>query len=361
MPKRIIVFHTLNDFSGGPNVLSSVIRGLISRGFIIDLYTSSSEAGYLSGISGVNYHRVSYCFTRNRIATLIRFIIAQLRYFFISLQYIGNKYIIFYINTIHPFGAALAARLINKKVIYHVHENPVRKNIIHKIAIAVFLKCAQRAIFVSEYLYNSYRIDVNRKILVYNALNPDFTKIAANHRPVLEKPYNILMACSLKFYKGIDVFTELAAKLPEYHFFLVLNADNSEISKYFQRKILPQNLEIFPATNELHPFYKKSNLVVNLSLPDLFIESFGLTVLEGMTYGIPVIVPPEGGITELVEDGINGYKVDPADQVSLIKKINMIFSDEEKYVLLSSNAGLMAKRFSYTGMIDKIELVLRKF
>jgi len=358
MLKRVIVFHSLNDFSGSPNVLSSVIRGLISRGFKLDLYTSALSGGYLSGINGVNYHKVSYQFTRNKTVTLLRFIISQIRYFFISLQYIGHKDVIFYINTIMPFGATLAARLIRKRVIYHVHENPVRKNLIHKIALSIMLRCAHKAIFVSEYLFNSYRMEAERKILVYNALIPDFTAISGKHKMVYKNPQIIMMASSLKIFKGINVFLELAAKLPDYHFLLALNAHDSDMNKYFKRKIIPQNMEILSGTNDLHPLYKKANLVVNLSLPNLCIESFGLTILEAMSYGIPVIVPPAGGITELVEDGINGYKVDPVDLESLIKRITWILSDEERYFLLSSNSRLMAKKFSYTNMINKIEQAL---
>jgi len=360
MQKRIIAFHTLNDYSGSPNVLASVIRGLKSRDYIIDLYTSSAEGGFLSGISGVIYHRISYKFTRNSAATLLRFVILQIRYFFISLKYAGNKDVIFYINTILPFGAAIGACLFRKKIIYHVHENPVRKNIGHKIALSVFRKCSHKSIFVSEYLYNSYNIDKNRKFLIHNALNPDFNRIAEKHTPVFRKPYRIMLAGSLKAYKGIDIFISIATKLPEFRFILALNAGNSDIKEYFKRTNLPENLELFSGTNDLHQFYQMTNLVVNLSIPDLFVESFGLTVLEAITYGIPVIVPTVGGISELVEDGINGYKVDSADQESLIKKIRLIFSDEEKYFLLSSNARLKAKKFSYSGMIDKIESTLVK-
>ncbi len=356
--RKLIFFHSYNDYSGSPNVLSSVIRGLSEKGFSIDLYTSSSEIGHLSGISDVNYHRVSYRFSPNRALTLFRYIILQARLFFIAFKYLKDPEIIFYINTILPFGAALGGKLIHKRVIYHVHENPVVKNFIHRIAILVFKKCADKAIFVSEYLYNSYKIDINKKILIYNALSLEFVKIAERNKPVLKQPLYIMMACSLKKYKGVDVLIELAKKLQEYRFILAMNASDSDIRKYFRGKMLPQNIDLICGQNDLHPYYKKSNLVVNLSNPDLFVESFGLTALESLTYGIPVIVPPAGGIIEMVEDGINGYIIDPRNEVDLIKIIHMIFSDEEKYLLLSSNARQIAKKFSFASMISKIELVL---
>jgi len=356
--RKIVFFHTLNDYSGSPNVLSSVIKGLARKGFSIDLYTSSSEGGHLSGISDINYYRVYYRFSSNRALTLFRFMFLQLRLFFISLKYLKNQDIIFYINTILPFGAALGGKLIHKKILYHIHENPVKKNVIHKLAIRIFLKVSDKALFVSKYLFDSYLFDSEKKILVNNALSPEFSMLAKANQPEFCPPFNILMISSLKKYKGIDIFFDLAKKLVQFNFCLVLNAGITEIEEYFEDRKIPENFSFFPGSNNLHQYYSKAQLVVNLSLPDLFIESFGLTILEAQNYGIPVIVPPYGGVAELVEDGINGYKVDPHNQSELVEKISEIFSDKVKYSVLSLNSRRVADRYSYSDMIDKIEEVI---
>jgi glycosyltransferase involved in cell wall biosynthesis len=360
MSQRIIFFHTLNDFSGSPKVLASVIKGLSGKGYNIDLYTSSSETGHLAGIQGVKYHTVFYRFTHNKFITLIRFILLQLRYFFIAFKYHANNDVVFYLNTILPFGAALGAKIIRKRIIYHVHEYPVKRNLIHKIAIYIFLKCADSAIFVSNYLFNSYNMAPKRKFMVYNALLPEFTEIAGKHQPAINKPFNIMMASSLKAYKGVDIFLRLAEQLSDHHFYLVLNASEKEIKHYFKRKEFPGNLEIIASVKDLHAFYTRANLVVNLSIPALCTESFGLTILEAMNYGIPVIVTPAGVITELVKNDLNGYQIDPLDLDALLKKINKIFSSEENYFLLSSGSRIMSKEFAYDPMLEKIETILKK-
>ena len=50
-------------------------------------------------------------------------------------------------------------------------------------------------------------------------------------------------------------------------------------------------------------FYNQATLVVNLSDKTQFIETFGMTALETMAAGLPVIVPTEGGIAEMLRDG----------------------------------------------------------
>ncbi len=357
-PDRVIIFHTLNDYSGSPRVLASVIKGLINNGLKIDLYTSQLEGGCLSGLRGVTYHKVFYKFSQNRLLTFMGFLLLQIRYFFVSLGYVKEKNVIFYINTIMPFGATLGAKLVKRKIIYHVHENPVRKNLIHRIAQLILIRYADKAIFVSEYLFNSYNIERDRKELVYNSLDPEFSALAGSHTPLFRKPFTILMICSLKKYKGIDIFYQLAIDLQDFRFILVLNAEESEIKAYFDGKIIPSNLGLYPGAADLHKFYILANLVVNLSIPELFKETFGMTILEALAYGIPVIVPFAGGVKEMVEDGINGYQADPLDRKQLIDKIHKVFMDEKKYYQMSLNARKTAEKYSYQKMIRSVYNVI---
>ncbi|HOF19914.1 MAG TPA: glycosyltransferase family 4 protein [Bacteroidales bacterium] len=348
----------LNDYSGSPKILASVIKGLVNNGFKVDLYTSRVDGGCLSALRGVTYHRIFYKFSQIRLFTFIGFLLAQIRYLFVALGFKNEKNVIFYINTIMPFGAALGAGLSGKKIIYHVHENPVRKNFIHRIAQLVLTRYAGKVVFVSKYLFNTYDIDENRKKLVYNSLDPEFSAIAGNHEPLYRKPFTILMICSLKKYKGIDIFYQLACEMPEYRFVLVLNAVESEINAYFAGRSIPGNMRLFTGTADLHKFYVSASLVVNLTIPGLCRESFGMTVLEALAYGIPVIVPSAGGIKEMVEDGINGYKVDPLDRKQLVSRIHGLFSDEGKYYQLSLNARKTAGEYSYQKMIQSISDII---
>ncbi len=58
-------------------------------------------------------------------------------------------------------------------------------------------------------------------------------------------------------------------------------------------------------------------------------EYLGLTLLESMTCGTPVICTDVGGMPEIVEDGITGFVVPPNDPVSLGEKIRYLMCHPE--------------------------------
>jgi glycosyltransferase involved in cell wall biosynthesis len=55
----------------------------------------------------------------------------------------------------------------------------------------------------------------------------------------------------------------------------------------------------------------------------------GRTVLEAMDFGVPVVVPDEGGSAELVQDGLTGLKYKANDPVSLAEVLDFASSQPE--------------------------------
>lgn len=90
-------------------------------------------------------------------------------------------------------------------------------------------------------------------------------------------------------------------------------------------------------------------MVLNLSRPDAWVETFGLTVIEAMAYGIPVIVPPVGGIAELVENGINGYKADSRNVNHVSHLLKEILDENALYNYMQLQAIKLVK--SMTKMV----------
>ena len=101
-----------------------------------------------------------------------------------------------------------------------------------------------------------------------------------------------------------------------------------------------------------------ASILVNLTDPRCVIETFGLTTLEALSCGIPVIVPQVGGISELVIEGQNGYKIDCNDYGRLTDAIRGMLSDKELYSKFSNNALRKAEEYSENLFLNNIETVI---
>lgn len=62
--------------------------------------------------------------------------------------------------------------------------------------------------------------------------------------------------------------------------------------------------------------------------PSLY-EPFGIVALEAMATNTPVIVSDVGGLSEIVQDGVNGLKVKPGDIDELADAIVKVLSDQQ--------------------------------
>ncbi|MGE5329429.1 MAG: glycosyltransferase family 4 protein [Deltaproteobacteria bacterium] len=87
--------------------------------------------------------------------------------------------------------------------------------------------------------------------------------------------------------------------------------------------------------------------------PINFEEPFGLSIVEAMACGTPVIAFSKGSMPEIIQEGINGYLVDDVDQ--MVRKIN-----EVKYISRVLCRKTVEDRFSQERMVDDYIEVYRK-
>lgn len=332
MSRSLTCIHLLNNFSGSPNVLATVLNGLNKKQYKVTLITSFNNNGFLSNVEKVSRKNINYTFKENKFLRLFQFIKFQVLAAFYINKTAKNE--IIYINTILPFFPALIAKLNGQKVMYHVHEAYPKKSVFNKFLFLIVQLTATKIICVSKYVKDSLGLKSQKKaFVVYNSLNIDFLhKKMPKNSEKIDKV--VLMISSARGYKGIFEFCKLAMVLPQYKFNLVCDASEKEINDLFYKYKNINNLKIIGTQTNLHPFYAEADLILNLSNPKQIIETFGLTVLEGLSYGIPAIVPPVGGITELVDETINGLKVDVNNKELLIKSIISILNNDIVYKLI---------------------------
>lgn len=344
--KKVVACHLLNDFSGSPLVFAQVLRGLQEAGHEVVLHTSSGRNGFLDRVPcKKKYFR--YHFHQNALVRLLAFTSSQFQLFFQIWAY-RKENVVIYVNTLLPWGAALAGRLSGKKVLYHLHECYLKPAPLRAWLRLVARFSAGHIFYVSHYLKNREELKNISGEVLYNALPEEFSNASAtsHYEPAQQNDFRVLMVCSLKIYKGIPEFIALAGRHPMLRFELVLNATMREISVFFQKNKIPGNLTVYPAQQNMDPFYRKASLVVNLTNPGLCSETFGMTILEGMSYGIPVIAPPVGGPAELVEHGKNGLLIDVRHADKLDEALHALSSSAPLRSRLSEAARREALRYS---------------
>lgn len=359
--KRLVCFHLLNDYSGSPKMLKTVLDGFCREGVVVDLYTSGTY-GVLDELKvhpNFRMHSYYYNFSDNPMVTLVRYLWVQLLTFIWTWRYLVTKDVVFYVNTLLPIGPALTGRMIGKRVVYHYHENADVKGAFYKFLAAGMQKLAHEIICVSGY-QSQYLKRQDIVTVVPNAIPNELLK---KLHPNIDAAYNhkkVLMIGSLKEYKGTVEFVQLAVAMPEYPFVLVLNQTQENIDAFVRDKCLsiPENLTIYPRQSDVAQFYNQSTVVLNLSNKELFVETFGLTALEAMSAGLPVIVPTEGGISEMVEDGVNGYKIDVQHLNKIQEAITRMLKDELLYKKLAQNALEYSRQYNEGNMIKHISDII---
>ena len=341
----IVAAHLLNNFTGSPQVLAHALTALEAAGKEVHLYTSEGP-GFLDKLKVSKRFRHHYSWSANKYVRLFRFVSSQLLLFVRLLKY-WRQPVTIYANTILPFGAALAGKLMGKRVVYHVHETAFQPAAFTHFLIGVMKFSADKIIYVSEFLRNFHQILDRDEQVIYNALAPDFVA-KANAKKAAAVPkdeFEIMMACSLKKEKGIFEYLDLAERMSSLKFKLIISQTDDEIKRFLGDRKLPQNVRLLGLQSDMHPHYASADLLLNLSHPDGWVETFGMTIIEGMTYGLPAIVPPVGAPIELVESGIEGYQMDPHQVAEIADKIWLLYSDVAKREKMGKAAKSKAAQF----------------
>jgi glycosyltransferase involved in cell wall biosynthesis len=101
-------------------------------------------------------------------------------------------------------------------------------------------------------------------------------------------------------------------------------------------------LRYYIASNKLDGYVKMPGGVIGeqkeklLASSDIFVfpsyfkyEVFGTVNIEAMGFGLPVISSKEGAISETVEDGVNGFIIDPKSPEDIADKISILVNNPD--------------------------------
>lgn len=311
----LIFVHLLDDFSGSPRVLRDLISSLEDLDPDRQLIFGGSD-GFLSDLS-IRTRRHLYKKSRSRLWQASLYILAQVDLFFkvqsaVRQNTIHGRRSLVVVNAVLPIGAVLGAFVARTKTVLIMHETTFRPRFLRNIYRFVINQCADDVVYVSHYLKSVEFFDRPKLHVLPNGLRSDFSCEPSLNVKAKFEGRTILFVGSLKEYKGLRQFCELTKLLPDFRFLAVLNCEVEQARQYFYENRLEANATYVVRPSDLAELYSSAMLVMNLSIPELWIETFGLTILEGMHFGCPVIVPKVGGHCDfvscrhgLLEDSVN--------------------------------------------------------
>ena len=145
----------------------------------------------------------------------------------------------------------------------------------------------------------------------------------------------LLFLGRLGFEKRVDLVIEAFAKLKrtQLNYSLIIVGDGP-IDVVNQLKRLAEPIPDIHFTGFLLG-ETKANVLASCDVfcsPSPY-ETFGLTVVEAMASGIPVVTVNSGAVSENVIDGINGYLVPPDDVEALANCLHKVLSSDNRKII----------------------------
>lgn len=85
-------------------------------------------------------------------------------------------------------------------------------------------------------------------------------------------------------------------------------------------------------------------------------EGFPVTVLEAIACGLSIVATRVGGLPDIIEDGTNGYLIDPKSEKQIAKALLKLLQDEHLREYMSANNKNAAEKYSW----DKVAATLEE-
>ena len=355
--KRYIFVHMLNDFSGSPRVLADFSMAETLQQENVSVVTSRTY-GFLDSVQG---ERVSFWYPRSKsnIFNFISFSLAHLQCFFIVFFLIMRSYLfgerpIVLSNTLLSLSSMLVCRILRARSVVYVHELSIQPKLMYQIAVRVIEYCADDVIFVSKFLKKRFSFKSPLCTVIPNGLRNDFNDLNDLDFDRKFHKGKVLFVGSLKEYKGIFELITISKTMPEIFFSGILNCSDKELADFIRDNDIPRNLALESRVDDLENRFCDAFLIMNLSKPEMWLETFGLTILEGMSCGCPCVVPLAGGHLDFFDSNC-GLAADSADTTIITNFILKLKRDRIYWRECCNNSIANSSKLSHQSYLKLVD------
>lgn len=204
------------------------------------------------------------------------------------------------------------------------------------------------------YVRQRYRAD---KIEVVPYFIPKMPTINKNNE---RQAFNILYVGALDVHKGVDILIQAFSYVARYHkdVNLIIVGNGPEFERYIK---LVSDLGIYDRVyfagkvSEPWKYYQLSDVFVH---PAIWFEPFGRTILEALSFQLPVIASNMGAPPEIIKDA--GLVFEKGDVNDLVRKLNLVIENDEMRERMKSRCSVVLEEYSPEKLLSKTIRVYEK-
>ena len=101
--------------------------------------------------------------------------------------------------------------------------------------------------------------------------------------------------------------------------------ERSKLQALIQQYSLNETFVLQGHLDDMPPFYRSLDLYLNTSVH----EGIPMSILEAMAHSLPVVAPDVGGISEIVDNGEDGYLIDIRDPKAFAEKCFLLYKNKQ--------------------------------
>ena len=184
-------------------------------------------------------------------------------------------------------------------------------------------------------------LGINSKVL-YNPL-PQNDGV----RTTYEKGHVVFAGRLEREHKGLDYLVEVLKKIlkevPELTVDIIGDGpSNNWLKKELEKAELGKIANLVGTTDNVYQFYSKASVMVQTSRW----EGFGMTILEAMSCGVPVVAFHNYGPDEIIRNSVDGYLINKFDTDVFAQKVLELLKQPERKMQMGKCAIERSQDFS---------------
>ncbi len=352
----VLFIHHSNDLYGADVMLLETLDRLDSaryRPLVVLPEDTRSEGGLSAALKerGIEQLWMPMAILRRRY--LKRRYVLQYAYDFVKAALSIRKLIqvrrisLVHSNTLAVMAGALGARLSGVAHVWHVHEIIRRPKWFRRLLHAACTRLPDVTLCIS----NSVRANIladepwadSKLQVIYNGLYLERflpTQSQSEYRAELNLPLGVPivgMVGRINQWKGQGILVDSAALLlrrfPDAVFLIVGSVFAQEnhhlvrLKEKIAKYKIADSVLILNFRSDVAALFAAMDVYVHLSVEP---EPFGLSIIEAMASGLPVVATAPGGPGEIIEDAVTGILVLPSAPEATVKALDDLLSNPAK-------------------------------